>query len=260
MPIRKRAIAALMVLFTCVLAWGGNPLPWSHGENLEYDIGYGFLTAGQATLKTRPIGDSLIEFQTLATNNGFFETVYPVKDTILTRVRRKGFIPESFRKINHEGGYHARSQIHFDWLHQRAHLSDSVFAHVEGPLKRNFDSTVSISGEYHCIISAFYKVRSMYLEPGKVNYLQAVSGKKKYRMRVLVHGRETVTVPAGTFKCLVVEPVLDGDGIFQAKGSLTIWLSDDARRLPVLMKSKIQVGSIRAELRSWSMGAEALFP
>ena len=48
------------------------------------------------------------------------------------------------------------------------------------------------------------------------------------------------------------EPVLVGDGLFKAKGKLTIWVTDDARHMPVKMQSKIPVGSIKAELVSKS--------
>lgn len=233
---------------------------WLQGETLEYDIGYGFMTAGEAFLITRPGSDSTqLEFLTLAQNNGFFESIYPVRDTIITRVSRPGLVPSYFRKVVHEGSYHARSQILFDNKGKKAILSDTVYD-SNGKVRRSFDSTVVLDGIYHCIISAFYQVRSMYLEPGKVGYFLAVSGKKKYRMKVICHRRETITVQGGTFPCIVVEPLLEGDGIFQSKGSLTIWLSDDHRRLPVLMKSKIAVGSIRAELKNFRQGALASLP
>lgn len=76
----------------------------------------------------------------------------------------------------------------------------------------------------------------------------AVSGKKRYDLRVIIHGYEDINTQFGKKKCIKVEPILDGDGIFQASGRLFIWFTNDAMRLPVLMKSKIVVGSIKAEL------------
>ena len=65
-------------------------------------------------------------------------------------------------------------------------------------------------------------------------------------MKVL--GREVVETPAGKFKCVVIEPKLKAGGIFKNKGRLVIWLTDDERRMPVLMKSKVAIGSISATL------------
>jgi hypothetical protein len=63
-----------------------------------------------------------------------------------------------------------------------------------------------------------------------------------------------VKVPAGEFYCVVVEPILQTPGIFEQKGSLTVWLTDDEKKMPVLMKSKVVVGSIVTELVSYQLG------
>jgi hypothetical protein len=68
-------------------------------------------------------------------------------------------------------------------------------------------------------------------------------------MEVRVLGRETVKTPAGKFKCVVLEPLLKAGGIFKNKGRLVIWLTDDERRIPVLMKSKVMIGSVKVVLR-----------
>ena len=47
---------------------------------------------------------------------------------------------------------------------------------------------------------------------------------------------------------VVVEPILKSEGVFKSKGSILVWLSDDARRIPVMVKSKVPVGSISISL------------
>ena len=67
-------------------------------------------------------------------------------------------------------------------------------------------------------------------------------------------GREQVETPAGTFKCVAIEPILKAGGIFKNKGRLVIWLTDDERRMPVLMKSKVAIGSISVVLQEFQAG------
>jgi hypothetical protein len=74
---------------------------------------------------------------------------------------------------------------------------------------------------------------------------------------VKVIGKEKVTVPAGTFDCFVIEPIMEAGGLFKNSGKLTIWITDDNRRIPVLMKSKIPVGSIDAVLQEFRPGGSA---
>jgi hypothetical protein len=64
-----------------------------------------------------------------------------------------------------------------------------------------------------------------------------------------------VKTPAGQFDCVVIEPFLKAGGIFKNKGRLVIWLTDDDRRIPVLMKSKVAIGSIRVVLQEIKPGS-----
>jgi hypothetical protein len=71
---------------------------------------------------------------------------------------------------------------------------------------------------------------------------------------VKVHGRERVKTEAGEFDCLVVEPILRGPGIFTQKGRITVWLTDDARRMPVQIRSKLKTGTLVGRLEAFDRG------
>jgi len=62
-----------------------------------------------------------------------------------------------------------------------------------------------------------------------------------------------VTVEAGTFDCIIIEPILHSSGVFKHQGKLTVWLTNDKYKVPVLMKSKVMVGSIAAVLKSYRL-------
>jgi hypothetical protein len=100
----------------------------------------------------------------------------------------------------------------------------------------------------HSIMSAFYFVRTMPLTVGDTSRFSAVSGKKRYELKVVVHGHETLKTDFGKLQTIKVEPMLDGDGIFNSKGRIFIWFTDDDRRIPVLMECEIALGSIKARL------------
>ena len=71
---------------------------------------------------------------------------------------------------------------------------------------------------------------------------------KSQPIEVRVLGRQRVETPAGTFDCVAIEPILRAAGIFKNKGRLIIWLTADDRRIPVMMKSKVTIGSISVVL------------
>ncbi|HKP98341.1 MAG TPA: DUF3108 domain-containing protein [Fibrobacteria bacterium] len=210
-------------------------------EKLLFDIIWGgwsfrWITAGQATLELLPTEKPYEwKIQSLAWCNGFFQSFYPVNDTVVSIIDSRGIYPLRFDKHLNEGSYHADISARYDQV---------------GHTLKTQDTTLSIEPFTHDVLSAFYFIRTQHLQVGDTLDLEAVSGKKKYKLKVLCHGRETIKVPAGEFRTLVVEPVLKGDGLFKAKGKLTIWVTDDESHTPVKMVSKIPVGSIKAELVS----------
>jgi hypothetical protein len=103
------------------------------------------------------------------------------------------------------------------------------------------------------VLSALYFVRTLPLEVGQSIAIANHIDGKNYPLVVKVHGRERVKVDAGEFDCLVVEPILRGPGVFTQKGRLTVWLTDDDVRMPVLMKSKVVIGHVAAILKSYEV-------
>ena len=246
---------ALLFVASALFADGGE-VPWAKGERLFFRLSWGFVSAGSADMNAYPRDDGKIEFVSIARNNGAFKSIYPVADTIRTVSSANTLLPETFRKILNEGSYFSTSQIFFDRNAQKASLSDTVFTGARrDKIKASVDTVLSLKGDEHCIISAFYQVRRMDLTGRKDAHFSAVSGKKRYLLRVIVHGREIVETKLGKFECVKVEPVLGDDGAFKASGRLFIWLTDDDRRLPVLMRVKIPIGSIKGELVKFSQGS-----
>lgn len=70
------------------------------------------------------------------------------------------------------------------------------------------------------------------------------------RLRVL--RRERITVPAGTFNAIVIQPIIKAKGIFSEKGQAEVWLSDDSARMLLQIKSKLSFGSLNLYLRTYT--------
>jgi hypothetical protein len=62
--------------------------------------------------------------------------------------------------------------------------------------------------------------------------------------------RDSVSVGAGSFAATVVRPSIKANGIFSEHGEAQVWFSDDARRYPVLLKSKFASFSLTLALQS----------
>jgi hypothetical protein len=73
--------------------------------------------------------------------------------------------------------------------------------------------------------------------------------------------KETIKVPAGTFNTIVVQPIIQTDGLFGQGGRAEVFFSDDERRLLVHMSSRVPVvGSLSLHLRSYEPGTPTRTP
>ncbi|HET6231117.1 MAG TPA: DUF3108 domain-containing protein [Longimicrobiaceae bacterium] len=67
--------------------------------------------------------------------------------------------------------------------------------------------------------------------------------------------RETVKVPAGTYKTIVVRPTIHTNGLFGQGGQAEVYFTDDARHIVVMVKSRVPVvGSLTMQLQTYTPG------
>ena len=219
-------------------------LAFGVGEKLTFEVKYGFISAGTAEMEVV----RMVEFEnrpcyqivTRANSNSFFSSFYKVEDRVESIMDATGLFSWRFEKNLREGNYRSDRQYTFDQRrHQVVYKGD----------------TIEIEPFVQDAISTLYFVRTRPLVVGQSFYLDNFIDGKKYHLEVKVLKRETVTVDAGTFECFVVEPITQSVGLFKHEGRLKVWLTDDRLRLPVLMKSKVIVGSIAVELTDYSLGS-----
>ena len=60
--------------------------------------------------------------------------------------------------------------------------------------------------------------------------------------------KEVLDTEFGKVSCLVFRPYVESGRVFNEKESLTIWVSDDDNKIPLLIKADLAVGSLKASL------------
>jgi hypothetical protein len=215
------------------------------GEKLTFSVQYGLISAGTATMSVSPEirtreGVATWELLTTARSGKVFSAFFKVNDRIVSYMDTLNLHSVRFQKHLREGGYRKDLWIVFD---QQKHL-----AHIDG--KR----VCEVEPHVQDILSSMYYVRTLDLEVGKSVYLPNHDNGKNYPLEIIVHKRERVTVDAGTFDTLVLEPIVLGESLFQQKGRMKVWVTDDAIKMPVLMKTKIIVGAIAVVLTDFQLG------
>ena len=93
-----------------------------------------------------------------------------------------------------------------------------------------------------------YYLRTLEIEVGRTETVNVLDNDKLYPLNLAITGKERVSVKAGTFDCFRVEPKLKSGGMFKHEARITVWVTDDHRKIPVMIKSKALIGSIVVEL------------
>jgi len=217
---------------------------FKEGERLVFDVGYSFITAGEAVMSV-PKVDTLFgrpTFQVLFTVNSTktFSWIYKVDDRYETILDAKGMFPWHFTQRVREGSFSRDFEAWFDQLNNVAYANNKQYP---------------VPPYVHDAVSAFYFVRTLDYSKSRVGEkltLQNFFRDTTYVLSVKFLGRQRIEVDAGTFDCIIVEPLMKEGGLFKSEGRVLIWLTDDERKIPVKVSTKVVIGSIDSELREYS--------
>ena len=79
-------------------------------------------------------------------------------------------------------------------------------------------------------------------------------------MEVRVLRKEKLKTALGDVNTIVIRPMVKSEGVFEGKGEVNIWLTDDNRRIPVRAQTRVIVGSVTADLVGGSYGPASRLP
>lgn len=203
---------------------------------------WGVIPAARATLEVLAGPNGTVRFRARARTLPYIDTVYPVRNRVESTVLPASLAPLRYFKRAKEGWGDPREvEVLFD-----PEAGTSRYFR-NGELKKELLVPVGVQDPLSC----FYAYRLRPLPDDRAVVLDITDGKKLVTGTVRVLGRETVETPAGSFSTVKIEPRIEGiGGIFKKSpgARIFVWLTDDARRMPVRLQSKVIVGSFVAEL------------
>jgi hypothetical protein len=220
--------------------------PFSAGEYLHFEVNYGIMLAGYATIEIHENnsfnGRDCFIFKTTAKSRRAFDWIFKVRDWTMSYFDKEKVHTLKFEKELREGSYETDIDIDYDQTGHKA----TYFQKRKG--KKNKSAVIDIPENVMDPLSALFYVRTLDLKVGDEILIPATDNKKVYDIKVIVHKMETIEVPAGKFKCFVVEPIMADGGVFKKDGKIKVWLTSDKKKMPVKMDTKVYIGSITAEL------------
>ena len=220
------------------------------GEKLTYEISWSkILDAGVAIMEVKESrtskGDRTYQFVTTTRSSGLVETFYKVRDVVTSDVDAEDFYSISFLLTENHGGRKRQRAMSFDHENNK----------VTGRLNQDPPETFSVPERVLDALSSLYYLRTRQdFSAEKPIIIDVHDSGKNWAVDIQTLGKEKITTPAGEFNTIKVKTYPKYEGVFTHKGEIYIWLTDDARKMPVLMKSVISIGSIVATLTEFKTG------
>ena len=221
-------------------------VPFDTGEKLTYDVRFGGIKVGTGRMEV--VGTQDVRgreaWHTRFTVKGGIP-FYKVNDRIESWIDTRTF--ESLRFVQDlEEGRRDKERFYEIYPERGTYSEKGEVEHapsVEDPL----DDAAFL-----------YFVRTIPLEVGKTYEFNRYFRPDRNPVQIRVLRKETIKVPAGSYQTIVIQPVIKSKGIFSEKGHAEMWLTDDARRLLVQMKSDLSIGSLNLYLRGYVPGNVAM--
>ncbi len=214
------------------------------GEDLEYEAKYGFLSVGRMRLavvaETVVKGDSVYRFVSDVSSNPKYRVFFWLKDRLESYSRKNDLLPLIFTKDIHEKNYEKKVTIEYDHENLAAKYSDGTQCAI---LPASYD-----------LLGFYYRIREMKLALGDTAVINNHTDKKNYAVKVTALRREKVKTQFGEWDCILYEPQTKEKGVFGRDGKLLIWVSDDETRMPVMIKSRMSIGSLTFRIARFVRG------
>jgi len=234
----------LVSMLLSLSAMAQETAPFPAPETLFYRIEWRMVTAGQAKLQLERVQQNWQIILNLE-SAGLVSRLFRIEDSYKV-ISNDRFCGESSSFEAREGKRHVTETEQFDNTRHKAvfdmhDLVKNVQEHDE----------VDIAPCTHEIIGALAFLRLSHLEtPGKSITIPIVNGKKMANARIEAQAKENITVDGKMYSTMRYEAFIFDNVVFRRKGSMLIWLSDDAAHLPVQMRFQMgfPIGTITLEL------------
>lgn len=224
------------------------------GEEAYYDVYYNWgivwVSAGEVYFKVHDAeykGQPAYQLDSYGHSLKRWDWFYKVRDSYVSYVDQETLAPYYFKRNTSEGGYEVDNEYIFDYTEHH------IISKTENSDKPRETDTLELSPCTFDVLSVIYYARninySKYQVGDKIPITCIIDG-QIYNLYIRYLGKESIeTRNNQTYECIKFKPLLVEGTIFSGGEDMTVWVTDDKNRLPVLVEAKVLVGAIKAYLR-----------
>jgi len=225
--------------------YAGNEKPFQTGEKLTFQVKFGFIVGGYATLELKHAyyNNKLVyhargEGKTV----GLAEKLYSVKDIFESYFDTNSILPNKAIRDVKEGNYRKHDEAVFNQWNNTVYVTRK-------------DTIISVPSNILDMVSLLYFLRSLdlkNLQAGSVLHTVTFFDEALFPFDIRFRGKEVVRTKFGKIRCYRFDPVVEPGRMFDSEDDMTMWISDDRNLVPVKVRFDLLVGSLHIELSEYS--------
>ncbi len=256
---KKKIVSFFVLLILCFFGFSTNPhrpadnfcginnISFKVDEEVSFTVYYAvagiYVNAGNATftskletVNNRPVYHITGDGKT----NSSYDWVYKVKDKYESYIDTATLQPLRFVRNVNEGGYKKYQNVTFNKSANTAVTTDGVF---------------KVPPCVQDVVSAMYYARNIdfsKLRPEDKIPFSMFLDNEVFNLYIRYLGKETIKTKYGKFNTIKIKPLLIKGTIFEGGEDMTVWVSDDANRIPVRAESPIVIGKVKIDMMSYA--------
>ena len=273
--IKPFSLANTLLFVACLIGTVGGqqppkaPLPFATGEELVYQTEFnrGLLRGVDVAEFHFRVNAEPVASQAGAARDG-------ASLRIIADVVSKGFFTKLFRVSFHE---HIESMIGMDVFSplrtmrsdeqgKRVRISEAVFDHQAHKVtwterdpnqtQASKPTTIDFQEPIQDVLSAIYFLRTQKLTVGETLTVPLTDSGRFYKIPVAVVERKKISSALGRVNAVLIRPAIFGENaLIRKTGTLSIWITDDNRRIPIKAQLKVEVGTFDIKLKRATEGS-----
>lgn len=274
MPLRRFLLAGGTFLLLTAAATlsaaqcGESIQSFSPGETIRYQIAYNWnfvwVKAGEVTFnieETSYKGKTAWHMTGEGNSYKFYDFIYKVRDRyeVWTDTSLQ---PLHFVRDTREAKYEVYNEYTFD------RKGNKIYAELSNSESTPRSDTLDWPSCTYDVLSMVYHARNLNFaslsEQDTIPISALIDGKVYDSLYVRYIGKEVIENRDGLrYRCIKFVPLLVEGTIFSGGEDMTVWVTDDNNRIPIMVEAKILVGSVKAYLYSYEglrYPLEALMP
>lgn len=221
-------------------------------ENLHfkgyYNLGFLWVAAGEVYLsakRTTYNNQSAVKIIGIGRNFKAFNYIYKLRDTLICYANDSTLKPYFFDRKTNEGKEHRVNRYWFK--------NTIIRSQMQKRGGKLLTDTILNVPDTHDLLSIAYYARTLNFDSCKINEkipIKILINNKIYPVYIRYKGIGEVKSDWGEMiTCYKISPLLIDGTMFNRGEGMTVWLSKDKQRLPIVVEAKILVGSVKGMLQ-----------